>query len=346
METLAYKAVVEASLLVARASDRNRTAIQEYRDHCTYDTCPLSASYWGYRPSLGANLAFLILFGISTLSYIGQGFLNKAWLGFTIAMVCGCALEVIGYVGRVLAYNEGFTENPFLIQIICLTIAPAFLAAGIYLCLSRIVSTFGAENSRIKPLSYPRIFIPCDIASLVLQALGGGIASAKTHQNEDPTVGNNIMIAGLAFQVATLLIFIILSLDFASRTIGRIRRLGQDALDPRHAKLRNSWQFKGFIVALSFATLCVFTRCVYRVAELSEGWSGHLIKTQRYFIGLEGAVIVAAVLALNLFHPGFCFREALDARTEPKKKSGSTWYGKKTTAAGDQSSEENVGLEK
>jgi hypothetical protein len=110
MDTLAYKAVVEASLLVARASDRNRTAIQEYREHCTYDTCPLSASYWGYRPSLGANLAFLILFGISTLSYIGQGFLNKAWLGFTIAMVCGCALEVIGYVGRVLAYNDGFTE--------------------------------------------------------------------------------------------------------------------------------------------------------------------------------------------------------------------------------------------
>ncbi|KAL1609508.1 Mitochondrial import inner membrane translocase subunit Tim17-A [Nothophoma quercina] len=314
--------------------------------HCTYDTCPLSASYWGYRPSLGANLAFLILFGISTLSYIGQGFLNKAWLGFTIAMVCGCALEVIGYVGRVLAYNDGFTENPFLIQIICLTIAPAFLAAGIYLCLSRIVSTFGTENSRIKPLSYPRIFIPCDVASLVLQALGGGIASAKTHQNEDPTVGNNIMIAGLAFQVLTLLIFIILALDFATRTVGRIRKLGQDALDPRHAKLRNSWQFKGFLVALSLATLCIFTRCVYRVAELSEGWSGHLIKTQRYFIGLEGAVVVAAVLALNIFHPGLCFREALDARTEPKKKGNRTWYGKKRTVAGEHSSEDGIRMEK
>lgn len=232
-----------------------------------------------------------------------------------------------------------------MIQIICLTIAPAFLAAGIYLCLSRIVSTFGTENSRIKPLSYPRIFIPCDIASLVLQALGGGIASAKTHQNEDPTVGNNIMIAGLAFQVLTLLIFIILALDFASRTISRIRKLGQDALDPRHAKLRNSLQFKGFIVALSFATLCVFTRCVYRVAELSEGWSGNLIKTQRYFIGLEGAVVVAAVLSLNLFHPGLCFREALDYRTEPKQKGTRTWYGKKRTVVDAQGSEDGIKVE-
>jgi hypothetical protein len=282
MNTLTYKAAVEASLLVARASDGNSTAIQEYRGHCTYDTCPLSASYWGYRPSLGANLAFLILFGISTLSYIGQGFLNKAWLGFTIEYLHTTTVSQRYVVEMSLSRARAdIFQNPFLIQIICLTIAPAFLAAGIYLCLSRIVSTFGAENSRIKPLSYPRIFIPCDITSLVLQAVGGGIASVKTNENEDPTVGNNIMLAGLAFQVATLLIFIILALDFASRTIGRIRRLGQGALDPRYAKLRNSWQFKGFIVALSFATLCVFTRCVYRVAELSEGWTGRLIETQR-----------------------------------------------------------------
>ena len=236
-------------------------------------------------------------------------------------------------------------QNPFLLQIICLTIAPAFLAAGVYLCLSRIVSTFGAENSRIRPLSYPRIFIPCDVASLVLQALGGGIASAKTHSHQDPTLGNNIMIAGLSVQVVTLLIFIILALDFAFRTIRRIRRLGQDALDPRHAKLRESFAFKGFLVALSLATLCIFTRCVYRVAELSEGWTGHLIRTQKYFIGLEGAVIVVAVLSLNAFHPGLCFKEALDARVK-REKSNRTWYGKRKNLSVEQSSEEGISVEK
>ena len=89
-------------------------------------------------------------------------------------------------------------------QIVCLTIAPAFLAAGIYLCLSRIVITFGPENSRIKPLSYPRIFIPCDFLSLMLQAAGGGIASAASHQDKNPVVGDNIMVAGLSVQVITM----------------------------------------------------------------------------------------------------------------------------------------------
>ena len=71
-----------------------------------------------------------------------------------------------------------------------------------------------------------------------------------------------------------------------------------------------------------------------------------MIKTQRYFIGLEGAVVVAAVLALNIFHPGLCFREALDARTEPKKKGNKTWYGKKRTVAGEHSSEDGIRMEK
>ncbi|KAF3010917.1 hypothetical protein E8E13_010000 [Curvularia kusanoi] len=309
---------------------------------CNWDTCPLSDSYWGYRPSLAANVTFLVLFVLSTVAYVGQGFLNKAWLGFTIAMVCGCLLEVIGYIGRVLAYNNGFSESPFLMQIICLTIAPAFMAAGIYLCLTRIVTTFGAENSRIKPISYPRIFIPCDIISLILQAVGGGIASVKVDEDEDPSLGNNIMLAGLAFQVLTLLIFIGLTLDFAIRTIGRIRSLGQDALDPRHAKLRASWQFKGFLIALSFATLCIFTRCVYRVAEMSEGWTGYLIETQRYFIGLEGAVVVAAVLALNAFHPGLCFKDALKSKSKSEKSSRQTWYRRERNAPDGRISEDTL----
>ncbi|KAJ4374938.1 Mitochondrial import inner membrane translocase subunit Tim17-A [Neocucurbitaria cava] len=245
-------------------------------------------------------------------------------------MILGCALEVIGYIGRVLAYDDVFGENPFLIQIVCLTIGPAFLAAGIYLCLSRIVTTFGPENSRIKPRSYPQIFIPCDVISLVLQAIGGGIASVKTHHDEDPSLGNHIMIAGLSVQVFTLLIFILLALDFARHTFRRISELGtQNALDPRHTRLRESRSFKGFLIALSFSTLCIFTRCVYRVAELSEGWNGHLIKVQRYFIGLEGVVVVAAVLALNAFHPGLCFRDSLDTETAPS--SGKTWYRRKRT---------------
>ena len=104
-----------------------------------------------------------------------------------------------------------------------------------------------------------------------------------------------------------------------------MRRLGkQEALDPTHAKLRASWSFKGFLYALSFATVCIFVRSVYRVAELGEGWTGQLIRDQDTFIGLESALVVVAVLSLNAFHPGYCFREGY-AKRVPRNVKGSLW---------------------
>ncbi|KAH8696963.1 parasitic phase-specific protein PSP-1 [Phaeosphaeriaceae sp. PMI808] len=282
---------------------------------CTFDTCTLQNSFFAYRPLKSANMVFTILFGLSGLAFLAQSLAGRRWLGFSIAMVTGCVLEVIGYAGRVVAYEKLWSEGPFLTQIVCLTITPAFLAAGIYLCLSQVVTVFGSENSRISPKSYPRIFVVCDFLSLVLQATSGGIASASTHQHTPATKGNNIMIAGLAIQVFTLLIFIFLALDFAIRTMLRTRQLdgAENALDYYHVKLRKSWPFRGFLIALSLSTLCIFTRCVFRVAELSDGWSGHLMKKEHYFIGLENTIIIVAVIVLNVFHPAFCFvRESLN----------------------------------
>ncbi len=163
---------------------------------------------------------------------------------------------------------------------------------------------------------YPRIFVTCDFISLVLQGAGGGLASVAANNNEDTAPGNNTLIAGLAFQVATMLAFIILAVDFAFRTWRRTARLGSDqALDPKHAVLRSSWKFKGFLVALSLSTLFIFIRSVYRVAELSEGWDGELIRTQSYFIVLESITVVLAVLVLNAFNPAVCFREGYEGRS-------------------------------
>ncbi len=75
------------------------------------------------------------------------------------------------------------------------------MAGGIYLCLRNIVYAFGKENSRIKPETYTRAFIPCDIVSLVLQALGGGMASMAYHEGRSSALGDRIMVAGLGFQV-------------------------------------------------------------------------------------------------------------------------------------------------
>ncbi|EUC49631.1 hypothetical protein COCMIDRAFT_22802 [Bipolaris oryzae ATCC 44560] len=278
------------------------------------DNCPRRYAFWVYEPSLIVNSAFLVLFGTSFITFVVQGTADAKWLGFSLAMAIGCALEVAGYAGRILAQQDMYAETPFLVQIICLTIGPAFLAAGIYLCLSRIVTSIGPEYSRIKPFSYPKIFIPCDIISLVLQAVGGGMASVAIHNGKKIKKGDNVMVAGLAFQVATMFAFILIAVDFAWRTFRNHNLLPQTTQNQSQVNSKISRRFKGFIIALTLSTICIFIRCVFRVAELSQGWRGELATTQKYFIGLEGAVIVASVLLLNLCHPAYCFNNTRDAR--------------------------------
>ena len=125
--------------------------------NCTLATCSIHDSYYDYLPSLGGNATFLVLFSLSLAGFILTFILTRRAIAFTFAFVCGIALEVLGYVGRIISHHDPFNENGFLLQIICLTIAPAFLAGGIYLCLRRIVYTFGQENSRIKPETYTRL---------------------------------------------------------------------------------------------------------------------------------------------------------------------------------------------
>lgn len=93
-------------------------------------------------------------------------------------------------------------------------------------------------------------------------------------------VGVNIAIAGLSFQVVTLVIFIILSLEYAFRYLRGQRTQQHDA------NMRT--RFKIFIAFLSLAIILILIRCSFRIDELSNGYSGPLIHNEGLFIGLEG----------------------------------------------------------
>lgn len=133
-----------------------RDRVSDLRN-CTVETCPIDSSYYFYRVSLSANAAFLALFSISLLGYLITYAVTRRALAFSVAMLSGVILEVLGYVGRIMSWQNQWNDNGFLMQIVCLTIAPAFMAGGIYLCLRRIVYAFGPENSRISPEAYTRI---------------------------------------------------------------------------------------------------------------------------------------------------------------------------------------------
>ncbi|KAF7916942.1 uncharacterized protein EAE98_010373 [Botrytis deweyae] len=271
---------------------------------CTLDTCDLSLSSFEYRPTVVGNTIYAGLFGVFCIAQLALGIKFKIW-GYMVAIILGLILEIIGYIARVLINNYPFDNDYFLMYLICLTIAPAFLTAGIYLCLSRIVIIYGQEISRFKPGTYTIIFCTCDVISLVLQAVGGAIAStADTLDDKD--LGKNIMLAGLAFQVFSLILFAILCTEFA----WRVRR-AQGAWNARYIDLVSSALFKSFLGGLCLATITILVRSIYRCIELSGGFNGPLfISHEVEFMILEGVMITLAVGGLTLLHPGIAMKGA------------------------------------
>jgi hypothetical protein len=54
--------------------------------------------------------------------------------------------------------------------------------------------------------------------------------------------------------------------------------------------------------------VCIFIRCVFRVAELKDGFNGELANQQASFMILEGLMMVLAVIALTVYNPGRSFQ--------------------------------------
>ncbi|KAL8826713.1 MAG: hypothetical protein Q9170_007300 [Blastenia crenularia] len=275
-------------------------------DLCTYQTCPISLGTVTYVPSLAGNAILLSVFSLLLILQLIFGFRWRTW-SFTGAMFGGLVLEIIGYAARVQMHDNVFKSNPFLMYIVVLTIAPCFLTAAIYLSLSRIILIYGEHIARFKPRTYTIIFISCDVFSLVLQAIGGALADTASDRSVQQT-GINIMIAGLVFQVVSLTVFAVLCADFA----WSVKKKGGDVSISRSALQArlpacSVGRFYLFMWALGLATLTIYVRSIFRVAELQGGFDGSLANDEITFMILEGTMVSIASIALTALHPGFIF---------------------------------------
>ena len=145
------------------------------------------------------------------------------------------------------------------------------------------------------------IFIPADILSLLLQGIGGALSAGGSSPALLQT-GTNIAIAGICFQVFSLVIFGLLATTFFAR-VWRARQ----ASSKQAASVVSSPSFRAYAVATLVAYLTILIRCCYRIPELSGGWRNKVFTNQIEFIVLEGVMIAVATIALTAVHPGYFF---------------------------------------
>ncbi|CAI7643774.1 unnamed protein product [Penicillium glandicola] len=266
--------------------------------------CPVELTTYGYYPNFGGNVFFTIFFALLGIGQTGLGVYYRTWT-FLTALFIGTFMEMAGYIGRILMHDNPWSGPAFKLQIVCLVLAPTFVAAGVYLTLKHIILSLGPEHSILKPRLFTWIFIGCDIGSLLLQAAGGGVAAAAGKTDVAMLkAGDNIIIAGIAFQVATMVVCGFFAVIFFWRVFKRGDGFsGEKNLDTGVSPIFPKWM--PFVVGAEvFAYFTVLIRCIYRIPEMAGGWGNPLMQKENEFLVLDGMMIALACLALTIFHPG------------------------------------------
>lgn len=197
-------------------------------------------------------------------------------------------MEIIGYVFRILASKiNPYAVSYFVAQYFCIVVAPVFYSAAIYTIISVMINHIGRQYAPLSPKLILWIFIVCDVIATVIQITGAALIGSAYSNGDDPNTPNNILLAGLAFQLFSFAVFIILFAIFLVRT-----------------KKVTSPQFKIFAAAVFVASLAVYLRTTIRLAETAEGLLEFLSTHEVIFGCLEFLPIVIAVYIFIYWHPG------------------------------------------
>lgn len=84
--------------------------------NCTLEHCSPNWSVYGYRPTLGVNIAFLAVFFAALLIHVYIGLRWRAW-SFMGCMISGCLDEMLGYGARIWMFYDLWNFNAFMIQV-------------------------------------------------------------------------------------------------------------------------------------------------------------------------------------------------------------------------------------
>jgi hypothetical protein len=208
-------------------------------------------------------------------------------------------MEAIGYISRSLsAKKDPYNIIYFVIQYFFIVTAPVFVSASVYVCLNKVIAWAIAagynekENKWLRPRAILWGFVTCDVISTVVQVAGAASIGRAESNRKDPTTPNHILLAGLAFQSFAFLIFLVL-LGFFIRSLVKDQAIGAGMGGKRP-----------FIISLVIASLLIFLRILFRLAETAQGVFGYLMEHEVFFGVLEFAPIMVAIWILAIWHPG------------------------------------------
>lgn len=264
---------------------------------------------WEYIPNRPAAIVFTILFSLLTAYHAYLMFRHRLWfcIPFIIGGICKSSVsptghsrplnkifpvEIIGYIGRILAYDATGELIPYILQSVLLLLAPIFFAATLYMTLGRVIITVAGQHlSLIPPRWLTRTFVTADVVSFLIQGGGAGILVQASSEDKSQ-LGRNVIVGGLAFQLVAFGIFCVTALLFDLR----FRKHGL-------TQSNGPVPWRSILVVLYVTSAFIMIRNVFRAVEYAAGQTGYLLAHEWPTYVFDGLLMLLTMMALAWKYP-------------------------------------------
>ncbi|KAJ7228483.1 RTA1-like protein [Mycena pura] len=268
---------------------------------------------------IASNVLTAVAFTLIMVVALAQTWMVRKWgAKFMLSMVIGCYTFAFGIGTRFGLHTHPESKGIYIVEYLFVVLSPCAFIASEYVLLGRLARYLKCDKHLM--VSSRRItvtFISSDITTFLVQAAGGSVSISSNTLSVGLT-GSHIFLAGLVMQLTSFLVFTTIFFVFIHRV--RTREPATWAMDSA-----KSWQqdWRTLAAAMTFSFLGILIRSGYRVAELSQGYMGHLATTEPFFYALDTLPLFIAIATYVFFWPGRFIGDGAPLVNAPAMKESS-----------------------
>ncbi|KAI0053561.1 RTA1-like protein [Auriscalpium vulgare] len=220
-----------------------------------------------------------------------------AW--WMLAMVIGEYTFALGIASRIGLNKNPESQGIYIIEYLFVVLSPCAFIAADYIFLGRLARHLrSGKHLFISPNRITLVFVLSDVTTFLIQAAGGGVSIGSTTQAGAET-GSHIFLAGLVIQLLSFVAFTGVFIVFVLRV--RRHEPQEWAADADKPWYRD-WRV--LIPCLALSCTGIIIRSLYRVVELSQGFTGPIAQNEAFFYGLDTLPLWVAFSVFAPFWPG------------------------------------------
>ncbi|BEI82856.1 hypothetical protein CcaverHIS002_0307240 [Cutaneotrichosporon cavernicola] len=246
----------------------------------------------GYVPKLALTGVAIAAYFLLSACCVFFFFRTRPRPKYMLWVTIGTFTMAVGFGARIPMTNDPGSLGIYIATTLFTLLSPCAFLAQDYVLLPRLATWLDAEDCLfLSSRLIARIFIGSDICTFLIQAAGGGMTAMESMAS----TGEKIALIGLIIQCVSFGLFWVLLVVFAFR------------LRSNHS---NKWAsgsgFKGWKAlywALQWTCIGIMVRCVFRVIEFSQGYSGYLRTTEWCYYVLDTLPLFLAIVVWAVVWP-------------------------------------------